>query len=301
MNPTVSVICISFNHALYVNEALNSLFGQTYDSVEVIILDDGSTDESVKNIMGAIEGKDVKTVFHAKNQGYTKTFNEGLALSSGNYIVDFALDDVMKPDFLKKSIEKFEAVSDKVGVIFSNADYIDGAGKVIENHTQSLVKKSMIKEVPTGDVFEWILKRYFICTPTMVIKREVFDRLGGYDESLAYEDFDFWVRSSRFYEYAYLNEVLMNKRKLQSSMSSQRYRFHFNEQMNSVFKVCEKAFHLVRTKSERKALQERLNYEYRQCIRLDNYVLAEKYRLLMEQAGVNFNPLSQLAKFINRA
>ncbi|MBO6763257.1 MAG: hypothetical protein JJ909_20055 [Roseivirga sp.] len=71
--------------------------------------------------------------------------------------------------------------------------------------------------------------------------------------------------------------------------------------MNSVFKVCEKAFHLVRTKSERKALQERLNYEYRQCIRLDNHVLAEKYRLLMEQAGVNFNPLSQLAKFINRA
>lgn len=300
MSNKVSIICISFNHAPFVKEALQSAFNQTYDNIELIILDDASQDDSVQMIRDATADQDVKTVFHSTNQGYTKTFNEGLALSSGNYVVDFALDDVMKPDFVRKSVERLQAASSNTGVVFSNADYIDGKGKTVGNHNEELFKKRMIKEVPSGDIFKWVLKRYFICTPTMLIKREVFDRLGGYDESLAYEDFDFWVRSSRYWQYTYLDEVLMQKRKLRDSMSNQRYRYHFNEQMNSVYKVCEKAFHLCKTKTEKQALLERLNYEYRQCLRTDNVLLAQAYKELIYVVGGRISPFSYLAKMLNR-
>lgn len=300
MSAKVSVICIAYNHEPFIEAALKSVFKQTYSDLELIVLDDGSNDGSVQLIKRIIEGKDIPTVFHDKNEGYTKIFNQGFSMSSGEYIIDFALDDVMKPDFIAKSIEKFQTSSEKTGVVFSNADYIDKDGVVIDNHNERLFRKGMIKAVPSGDIFEWVLKRYFICTPTMVIKREVLDRLGGYDESLAYEDFDFWVRSSRYWEYTYMDEVLFQKRKLRDSMSGQRHRFHFNEQMNSTFKVCEKAFHLVKTKKERKALIERLNYEYRQCLRTDNDSLAKKYKLLLEEVGGRIHPLSFFGKYLSR-
>lgn len=300
MSEKVSVICISYNHAPFVKKALQSVFDQRYADLEVIVLDDGSKDNSVQLIREAVADQELLTVFHSSNRGYTKTFNEGLALSSGKYIVDFALDDVMKPDFVKKSVERLQAASSITGVVFSNADYIDGQGAFIGNHNEQLFKKRMIKEVPSGDIFKWVLKRYFICTPTMLIKREVFDRLGGYDESLAYEDFDFWVRSSRYWHYTYLDEVLMQKRKLRDSMSNQRYRYHLNEQMNSVYKVCEKAFHLCKTKGEKNALLERLNYEYRQCLRTDNVLLAEAYKQLIHAVGGRVSPFSYLAKMLNR-
>ena len=93
MKPLVSVICIAYNHAPYVQEALHSLFEQTYAPLEIIVLDDASKDNSVENIERAIEGRSVKTVFHTSNRGYTKTFNQGLAMSTGQYIIDFALDE----------------------------------------------------------------------------------------------------------------------------------------------------------------------------------------------------------------
>lgn len=300
MSSKVSVICISYNHAPFVKQALESVFAQTYESIEIIVLDDGSNDHSVEEIKNAIGERNVQTVFHSQNEGYTRTFNEGFAMSSGDFVVDFALDDVMKPDFIQRSIDKFESSPKQTGVVFSNADYINEQGEVIGNHNETLFRKGMLSSIPSGDVFEMMLRRYFICTPTMVIRREVLERLGGYDETLAYEDFDFWIRSGRYWEYAYLDEVLMQKRKLAQSMSNQRHRFQFNEQMNSVFKVCEKAFHLTKTKSEKKALLERLNYEYRQCLRVNNHILIKRYRQLIHEAGGHINPFSFLANLINR-
>ncbi|WP_286755816.1 glycosyltransferase [Roseivirga sp. UBA838] len=300
MKPLVSVICIAYNHAPYVQEALHSLFEQTYAPLEIIVLDDASKDNSVENIERAIEGRSVKTVFHTSNRGYTKTFNQGLAMSTGQYIIDFALDDRMKPDFIEESIKAFEQGESDLGVVFSNGNYVDAQGNFIANHTEELLRKHLMPYIPSGEVFHWVLRRYFICTPTMVVKREVFDRLGGYDETLAYEDFDFWVRSSRFWQYRYVDKVLIEKRKLANSMSSQRYAHHLNEQMNSVFKVCEKAFQLCKSKEDFGALAVRLNYEYRQCFRSGHLMLASQYRQLMREAGVQFNPVSYLARWVNR-
>ena len=148
--------------------------------------------------------------------------------------------------------------------------------------------------------FAAILRRYFICAPTMMIKREVLDRLGGYDENLAYEDFDFWVRSSRFWSYQYIDKVLLKKRKLKDSMSANRYLHHYNEQMESVYKVCVKAFHLCKTKEEFEALIERINYEYRQCIWHNAESLAEKHVQLLSILNSSLSLKSRVFRWYQR-
>ncbi|KYG80602.1 hypothetical protein EV198_2284 [Roseivirga ehrenbergii] len=286
MNPLVSVICISYNHAPYISEALKSVFAQIYTEIEIIVLDDGSSDTSVGEIEKMIQGKpEVVFIPNTQNEGYTRTFNKGLALAKGKYLIDFALDDVMQPEFLRKSVERLETLGEEYGVCFSNADYINSKSETIGNHNDTLRAKKLISEIPQGDIFEMVLKRYFICTPTMVIRKSVFDRMGGYDESLAYEDFDFWVRSSRYYKYTFLDEILMQKRKLTSSMSALRYKHQHNDQMQSIFTVCRKAFSLCKSKSELDSLYQRLSYEHRQCIRYQAYGLAESYIVLVKKIG----------------
>lgn len=286
MKPLVTVIGIAYNHAPFIKEALESLWAQSYPAIEVILMDDGSRDDSQSIIRELLADREkVHFIAHAENQGYTQTFNEGLAMAKGDYIIDFGLDDVMLPDFISKSVAALEKAGEPHGVVFSNAEYIDAQSEVIGNHTETLLQKGMIKTVPEGDIFTMVLRRYFICTPTMVMKRSVLDRLGGYDPDLAYEDFDFWVRSSRFCHYRYQDEVLMKKRKLSTSMSANRLQHRQNEQLKSVYHVCEKAFALCKTKTELSALRERLAYEYRQCLRTDHSALAEKYALLYRQAG----------------
>lgn len=296
MEPLVSIICISFNHAPFIREALASVFNQSYINIEVIIMDDGSNDGSQKVITELLSDKDVIFIEHQENVGYTKTFNEGLTKATGEFIIDFALDDVMKPDFVASGMKRFEKLDLSTGVVYSNADYIDEKSNVIGNHNDILFKKGMIDHLLEGDIFSWLLKRYFICTPTMIIRKEVLDRLGGYDETLAYEDFDFWVRSSRYWDYAYLNEIHMQKRKLATSMSATRYRHWQNEQLASVLKVCTKAFHLCKTKREFQSLHTRLNYEYRQCLRNDVSELAEQYLELLKVSGGKVSLASRWVK-----
>lgn len=297
MKPLVSVICISFNHAPYIEEALKSVFEQRYENLEVVILDDGSSDESQQVIEKVIGDRKAVFIPHESNLGYTKTFNQGLALAKGDFIIDFALDDVMLPDFVQSGIDRFEKESASTGVVYSNADYINTHSKVIGNHKEALLKKKLVSEFPEGDIFEQVLRRYFICTPTMIIRKQVFDRLGGYDETLAYEDFDFWVRSSRYWGYAYLDEVHMQKRKLPTSMSASRYHHYQNDQLLSTLKVCKKAFHLAKSKPEVRALKERINYEYRQCLRNDTKELAQEYKELLELVGGKTDVVSKMVKY----
>ncbi|MEQ8927684.1 MAG: chondroitin polymerase, partial [Fulvivirga sp.] len=117
---------------------------------------------------------------------------------------------------------------------------------------------------------------YFICAPTMMTKKIVFDYLEGYDENLMYEDFDFWVRSARKFKYCYTDEVLVSRRKLKGSMSDQQYR-RKSLQMESTFAVCQKIKGLNKNKKENNALKRRIYLEMRQCIKYLNWKLLFKY------------------------
>ena len=106
----------------------------------------------------------------------------------------------------------------------------------------------------------------------MMIKREVLETLGGYDENLLYEDFDFWIRSSREWKYAFTDDVLVKKRKVPNSLGQKQFQRKSNYQ-ESTLQGCQKIKELNRTKAEDSALRKRCLYEIGQCIKQRNWRL----------------------------
>jgi glycosyltransferase involved in cell wall biosynthesis len=278
--PLVSVVCLCFNQANNVEEAMQSVLDQTYPSIELIVVDDSSTDDSVSTIDSFIKRHShILFIKLEKNVGNCAAFNIGYSNSKGDYIIDLAADDVLMPNRVEKGIMLFEKMGSELGVQFSDAQLIDSEGRAQGLHSQ----KYPHARIPQGDIYLEIIRRYFICSPTMLIRREVIEKLNGYDESLAYEDFDFWIRSSRLYNYLYLPEVLMKRRVLPTSMS--RYQFRRgSSQLRSTFKVCEKIKKLNKTRDEDIALNKRIKYEISVCLRLLEFRLALSYVRLLQRS-----------------
>jgi hypothetical protein len=160
----------------------------------------------------------------------------------------------------------------RYGVHFSDAAIINAVGKTLRLHSEKFPHTT----IPQGDVYEHIIKRYFICPPTVMVTREVMHNLHGYDESLSYEDFDFWIRSSRAFQYVYSPEVLVKRRITDNALSNKQFKF-FNEHSQTTYRVCEKILILNNTKAEQQALSKRILYEMRLNLRLLNWRIAANY------------------------
>lgn len=264
-------------------ESLESVFNQSYTAIEVIVLDDASTDGSVNQIGKLMERYPrITFIRHAENRGNCASFNEAFLLAKGDYIVDFATDDIMEPERILKQVECFQELDSSWGVVFTDATYIDESGKNIRHHFEHLFKKRRISHVRSGDVYRHLLSSYFIAAPTMMVRREVVEYLQGYDENLEYEDFDFWVRSSRRYKYYFLNERLTKIRKWKNSMSSTWYK-QGDKQLHSTYLVCEKALLLNESGEDNDALVIRIRFELRQSVFSQNHEEAALFFQLLRK------------------
>lgn len=297
MQPLVSIICLCHNHKRFLQEAIDSVLDQTYPNIEIIVVDDASTDGSKALLKDICNQNNLLFIDIPKNIGNCAAFNKGFFLSKGKYVIDFATDDVMVPERIESQVHFFEKQKKEVGVVFSNAHFIDEKGKLKGIHYGVDDKKGMIADVPQGNVYADLLSSYFISPPTMMVHRKVLEDLNGYDETLTYEDFDFWVRSSRDYEYAFQPEVLTKVRKLNSSLSSKLYQ-PGDQQLMSTYRVCLKAVELNRTKIEKDALIKRLRYEARHAVLTGNHKEAALFLgLLKQQEGMNLG--AYLLKWLN--
>ena len=270
-SPLVSIICLCYNHTKYISEAVESILNQNYTNLEIIIVDNGSQDNSQKLIRNLVsENPEIKTILLNENIGNCRAFNLGLAKSGGAFIIDLSADDILLPDRIEKGLKSFEDKGEEYGVNFTDALYIDDSGKIIGQHYKRDRNGLLLDPVPEGNVYPDLLARYFICTPTMMIRRAVLDHLGGYDENLNYEDFDFWIRSGKITKYCYTDKVLVKKRVLKNSLSSGQYNRHSN-MLNSTYQVCLKAEKLNESKSESEALCQRCKYEFRKALLSGNF------------------------------
>lgn len=271
--PLVSVVCLCYNHAQYVEEAIQSVLNQTYSNVQLIVVDDHSTDDSVSIIKEIISKElTIEFITLSSNLGNCRAFNTGFELAKGDFIVDLAADDILLPDRIEKGVRIFQSMDSNVGVQFSDAELIDENGAHLGYHSDRFPHDS----IPQGDIYKDILSHYFINSPTMMMRRMVFERLGGYDGSLAYEDFDFWVRSSRYFKYCYSKDVLVKRRMLRSSLGRTQYK-RGSDQLGSTLTVCKKAFELSTNSDEYHALKTRIKYELRQALSLAEMGIAWEY------------------------
>lgn len=287
--PLVSVICLCYNHEKFVQEAIHSVILQTYKNIEIIVVDDASNDHSQEVIQKlVVDFPAIQFLPIKKNVGNCRAFNLGLALSKGEYIIDFATDDIMMSERIAKQINQFQSLSQDFGVVFSDATYVDENGEVLRQHYEYLFRKKLVKEIPQGDIYSMVISRYFIASPTMMVKRIVLEKLGGYDENLAYEDFDFWIRSSRSFKYSFLNESLTKIRRSGNSMSTGWYKLG-DKQLHSTYLVCRKVQKLNKNADENKALVIRIRYEIRQSVFSKNTTEAKLFfELLCELTTPNW-------------
>ena len=265
--PLVTIVALCHNHAPFLRESLNSVLIQTYPHLEVWLVDDASTDGSAEILREYVARNPAwHLVLLPINVGNCRAFNTAFIQSKGEFVIDFATDDVLLPARVAQQVAQFQAADASVGVVYSNCELIDEASRPLGLHHRSDGRGGLRPAPASGWVFAEVLRRYFISTPTMMMRRACLEALGGYDETLAYEDFDFWVRASRDWQFLYLDVVTTRKRKHPRSMSARAYRRH-DPYLASTIRVCAKALALVRTPAECAALAVRLRSELRQAVR----------------------------------
>jgi glycosyltransferase involved in cell wall biosynthesis len=272
-NPLVSVLCLSYNQKKFVEEAIQSVFNQTYPFIQLIVLDDGSSDGSAQTITRVLGDKaSVVFLINETNQGYTKSLNKALSYATGEFIVDLAADDILMPTRVEDGVSALIKAGTKFGVNFSDAEIIAEDGHFVGVHSEKFPHQS----IPQGDVYKDIVRRYFICPPTMLFRKSVIDHLGGYDDSLAFEDFDFLVRAARDFHFCYTPKPLMRRRLVDQSMSQKQFR-KGDPQRVSTFRVCEKINKMNKTIEEVEALKKRIRYEFLLSLKMCDLSLAIRF------------------------
>jgi len=203
LEPLISIIVPSYNHEKFIAETIESLLNQTYKNREIIVLDDGSTDNSIKIIE---KFKDEKNFVYAtqNNQGICKTLNRAIReYSKGEYISIIASDDIWHESKLQFQIDKmienpFSELCYSQAIEFSSSE--GNFGKIFPSYSEGwMLNKVYIRQhVPAG---------------TMLFTRKLYNEIGGFDESLIEEDWDFVIRSAAKTKFSFVNKPLLIYRK----------------------------------------------------------------------------------------
>ncbi len=204
--PKVSVVIPCFNLGRYVDEAVASVLNQTFDDFEIIIVNDGSTDEATKHLL--FEYQKPKTVaYHTKNQGLSAARNYGIERSNGEFIACLDADDKLHPDFLKRS----------VGVLNESNEHIGFVPIGVQQFGES--ESAFIP--PENSLFHMFADNSFVCT--CMFRRKCWEAVGGYNESMmdGYEDWDFWLKLiEKGFSWKIIPDILFYYRDRKNSMIS---------------------------------------------------------------------------------
>ncbi|HII3709403.1 TPA: glycosyltransferase family 2 protein [Pasteurella multocida] len=217
--PLVSVLICAYNVEKYIEECINAVINQTYKNLEIIVVNDGSSDSTLSKLHSLSE-KDsrIKIINNSKNLGFISSLNIGIEYVSGDYVARTDTDDITKPDW----IEKILGCLEKEKHIIAMGSYIQvlseqGNGSNLSNYYED----GQIWKNPTEhkDIFEQMLFRNPIHNNSMVVRSSVFNQYGlRFDSSYKHtEDYKFWLDVSRLGYLANYPEPLVY------------YRFHSNQ------------------------------------------------------------------------
>ncbi|WP_339907692.1 glycosyltransferase [Pseudomonas guineae] len=215
----VSVIIASYNHAPYIEECILSVLGQTYPHVELLVVDDGSTDDSVERIrrLQAEHGFDFQI---QQNQGLTRTLNSAIARAKGELIVPFGSDDVMLPERLAKQVAYMVGKPD-VGICAGNIELIDSQGTLFPETRQR--RDVPFRRMDFDDVF--MERKPYAPATTLMIRKEALAEVGGFDPEIRLEDLAIELKITHAgYFIDCLGEVLARYRK-HATNSYKNHRF----------------------------------------------------------------------------
>lgn len=184
VNPRVSVIIPTYNRGWIIKEAIDSVLAQDYNEFELIVVDDGSTDDT-SEVLDSY--KDAVKVFSQRNKGVSAARNRGIAETSGEFIAFLDSDDLWLPQKLSTQIDFFNQMPD---ALICQTEEV-----WIRNGLRVNPKKRHKK--PSGMIFKPSLELCLVSPSSVMIHRSLFERVGNFDETLpACEDYDLWLRIS---------------------------------------------------------------------------------------------------------
>jgi len=200
--PNVSVVMGVYNGSRYIKEAVGSILSQTFGDFELIIVDDGSTDDTIRKIQEFTDERIVwASVCHG---GLTRALNYGIRLARGRYVARMDADDIALPMRFEKQVEFLEQ-HPEVGAVGTAYEVLLENGERRKPNVPLLTTSERIKKT--------LPKLNPIFHGSALIRRKVLEKVGAYDESFRLaQDYDLWFRIARSHELANLDEVLMIRR-----------------------------------------------------------------------------------------
>lgn len=229
--PLVSVIVPAYNHEHYITDCLKSIINQTYRNIELIVINDGSYDNThnvILNLAGDCRKrfKRFEYINKEKNDGIAKTLNQGIALSKGKYISFLASDDVIMPYKIEVLVSEFEKLDNDYAMVCGDATfidekcnriYLDKKGNVsykrfaeyydsfLEYYTRYRTDFDYKKDFGLYETF--LLGNYIPAMGTL-LNSEALKDVGLFDEENFIEDYDMWLKLSKRYKFKYVQKVV---------------------------------------------------------------------------------------------
>lgn len=255
MKPLVSIIIPTYNDLDYVTQAVESALCQNYRNTEIIVIDDGSTD----NTREVLRGYEIKYIYQ-ENKGLSGARNTGLKSAQGRYITLLDADDLYHKDRIKNQVEFLE----------NNPGYdfcYSGVWHFKDGEFGKFLKLKY--KYHSGDIFKQLLKKNFIAPSSIIFRREVIDKIGYFDESYrCTEDFDFWLRAAwAGYRFYHLDKALtyLRIRQKEASLGGRVYKYKL--QLNFI-------------RSLRK-IRDQMNEAEREKHKIDKYIFFHTAILLL--------------------
>ena len=218
--PLVSVVAVCYNQARFAVECLESIRCQTYPNLQLILVDDASSDGSASVIQDWLDRTDTVATFvrHTENQGVCRSRNDAFAHVEGDYVAATSVDDVWLPEHLARAVDLIQRLPRTTGVVYADAYCIEEDGRRLP---QMFIESfGTFDAMPEGLIFEDLLQANFIPAMTVLGRRECYEAAGPFDETLVYEDWDMWLRLAKRYEFAFSPHVGASYRVVSGSLST---------------------------------------------------------------------------------
>ena len=213
--PTIGVVITCYNYGRYLGDCLASVLGQTWQDIDVVVVNDGSTDDTARVVREWLSDPRLHYVEQA-NAGQARAKNAGIARTRGDLVAFVDADDSWDREKLARQVPLFD--DRRIGVVYGRARFVDSDGR-----DNGFELRGRYVQPQRGDVTEHLLFDNFIPFSSSVVRRECLTRVGGFDEALAMAiDWDLWLRLSVQVRFDYVDAPLIAYRMGHGDQMSRR-------------------------------------------------------------------------------
>lgn len=221
--PLVSLIIISYNHQKYISDCMRSLLSLTYPNMELLYLDDCSSDgsyETANQYLEALQHKyaTVRFAGNRENKGLINNLNRLVPESSGKYVKTLAADDFLTEDSIELMVHYMEQ-HPECDLLYTNGIYGDDSIHFPIKDGNAFTKLYHGAQLEGEGLFEELYRKDFIAAPTVMVRGDVYNRYGLYDERIGIEDWDHFLRIAENGRMGYLDEITVMYRFTENSLS----------------------------------------------------------------------------------